>query len=94
MFNWLWNFLFPTKEEQEAPSVLIHDFTDRVVGHDMALTFRPTDGTADALITSLEKIQVGEIIAVVVADEPVDFFVKEVEELEPRVFRAKLETAQ
>ncbi|QEQ94858.1 hypothetical protein pEaSNUABM56_00058 [Erwinia phage pEa_SNUABM_56] len=94
MFKWLISFLFPTKEEVETPGVLIHDFTDRVVGHDIAMTIRPTDGTADALITSLEKIQVGEIIAVVVGDEPMDFFVKEVEELEPMVFRAKLETAQ
>ncbi|UYL85036.1 hypothetical protein pEaSNUABM55_00263 [Erwinia phage pEa_SNUABM_55] len=94
MFKWLISFLFPTKEEVEMPGVLIHDFTDRVVGHDIAMTIRPTDGTADALITSLEKIQVGEIIAVVVGDVPMDFFVKEVEELEPMVFRAKLETAQ
>lgn len=92
MFKWLISLFLPKMSESEVmPGVVTHDFTERVVGHDIAMTVYPSTGEADALITSLEKIAAGELISVVVSGEELDFIVVEVEELEPMIYRAKLE---
>jgi len=87
MFDKILNWLFPGRVEEDVP-VIIHDFTERCVGHDIALHYNPADDTGSALISSLERIQVGEFI-----DTPEVgslFIVTEVKEEAPMLYRVEL----
>ena len=85
MFKALFNWMFAVEEPSESP-VTVHDFIDCRPGHDIALTYNPADGFGTAVITSLEKIQVGEFINV----EGLNclFVVDKVDEIAPMVFHA------
>lgn len=85
MFKFLLDWIFSREEEPETP-VVVHDFIDCKPGHDIALTYNPSDGTGYAVITSLEKIQVGEFINV--EGLLALFVVDKVDEIAPMVFHA------
>ncbi|QGZ16352.1 hypothetical protein Hena1_02020 [Erwinia phage Hena1] len=89
MFKWLMNFIFGTpSQEIELPEVLVHDFTERVPGHDIALQYYPTESRASAVITSLEVIEIGQLINI--RDEDVLFSVDSVTKLAPMTYKAEL----
>lgn len=87
MFKALLDWMFAREDELETP-VLVHDFTVCKPGHDISLTYYPgsADGYGAAVITSLEKIQVGEFLDIGELDSL--FVVNKVEEIAPMVFHA------
>ena len=85
MFKSLLNWILAREEELETP-VTVHDFFDCKPGHDIALTYTPADGSGTAVITSLEKIQVGEFLNV--EGLSALFVVDKVDEIAPMVFHA------
>lgn len=87
MFKFLLDWVFARDDEPET-AVVVHDFTDCKVGHDITLRYNPEEGIGYAVITSLEKIQVGEFINV--ADVSALFIVTEVKELGSMIFQVEI----
>lgn len=72
----------------EASSVVVHDFTDRQPGHDIALHYYPSEAHADAVVFSQNTIEVGQLINL--RDQGILFSIDSVKNLAPMAYQVEL----